>query len=400
MSSRSSLLPLLYSADIVPTSLPHHTHLIDTYFSSDDLPHPSLDSPIPTLPSDIEHSRTIVLQATQELNDLLQGPRGIRKFPTQHTHLATNLEVAETPLKQILRMGIAHRVFSEPRPGILTHSAASRLIREDEDIRARVGAGVEKLWLAAGRIVDALERWKGRGNTEETGFALAHGEPFYNVPANDSARTARFAKAMSSFTAGLVCALVHLVKGFAWEKLESGGTIVDVGGSTGDAAFALARQYRDRKFKFAVQDLSEVVAGVDADRLAEAKELGVEFQAHDFFEIQPVQGADVYVFRWILHNLPDAYCVRMLRALEPALKKDARVLVMEMVLSPLGALPNDVERKVRAMDLTMLETGNARERELEEWQKLVASSDERFVWRGMRQPEGSRLAVLEWVWDG
>ena len=58
----------------------------------------------------------------------------------------------------------------------------------------------------------------------------------------------------------------------------------------------------------------------------------ITFTHHDFFEPQPVQ-ADVYFFRHVLHDWPDADCVRILQALIPALKDGARVLISE------GAMP-------------------------------------------------------------
>jgi hypothetical protein len=56
----------------------------------------------------------------------------------------------------------------------------------------------------------------------------------------------------------------------------------------------------------------------------------VSFMSHDFFTPQTVV-ADVYLLRWILHNWSDKYCVRILRALIPALKPGARVIVNEDV---------------------------------------------------------------------
>jgi hypothetical protein len=57
-----------------------HTQRIDDYLSKQSLPHPSFDTNAPvdlSLTPELEQSRIIVLQATQELNDLLQGPRDL-----------------------------------------------------------------------------------------------------------------------------------------------------------------------------------------------------------------------------------------------------------------------------------------------------------------------------------
>ena len=155
-------------------------------------------------------------------------------------------------------------------------------------------------------------------------------------------RAKRFGLAMSSFTTGPGYSLSHLNNGFPWDSILDGGTVIDIGGSTGDAAFALASAYPH--LHFVVQELPEVVAN------AKEREGGdVKFMIHDMFEEQPVEGkgADVYLLRWVLHNWPDAKCVAILRALIPALKRGERVLVMDFVMPPFGVLPNDLKRKLR-----------------------------------------------------
>ena len=47
----------------------------------------------------------------------------------------------------------------------------------------------------------------------------------------------------------------------------------------------------------------------------------------------------------------------------------------------------------------MLEVGNARERELEEWKALLIEADARFKFHGLHQPPGSALAIFEAIWD-
>jgi len=54
----------------------------------------------------------------------------------------------------------------------------------------------------------------------------------------------------------------------------------------------------------------------------------------------------------------------------------------------------------RAMDLTMLELQNARERELDDWAGLFKQADARFKFLGGKQPPGSNLWIMEAVWEG
>lgn len=57
-----------------------HTHQIDECLIKNCLPYPSFDAEGPVdlgLPPNLEQSRATALQASEELNDLLQGPRDL-----------------------------------------------------------------------------------------------------------------------------------------------------------------------------------------------------------------------------------------------------------------------------------------------------------------------------------
>lgn len=47
----------------------------------------------------------------------------------------------------------------------------------------------------------------------------------------------------------------------------------------------------------------------------------------------------------------------------------------------------------------MLEICNARERDLDEWKSLFVQADARFKFKGVTQPEGSTLALIEASWE-
>ena len=51
---------------------------------------------------------------------------------------------------------------------MIAHTAASRLLREDERVNAWVASTCEDMWPAATRVVDALERWPGGEEPNET----------------------------------------------------------------------------------------------------------------------------------------------------------------------------------------------------------------------------------------
>lgn len=177
---------------------------------------------------------------------------------------------------------------------------------------------------------------------------------------------------MKLITRGPGFDLKFIVDGFSLNDLSDGSTIVDIGGSTGSTALELARAFPDKNFTFVVQDLPETIASIPS---TQANELGKSFMPNDFFTPQPVAGADVYLVRWTLHDWSNACCLDIIRALIPALKKGARVLVMEIVLPTPGSMENEAERKVRAMDLVMFQIENAEEREQKGWRGLFERTD-------------------------
>lgn len=144
------------------------------------------------------------------------------------------------------------------------------------------------------------------------------------------------------------------------------GLLVDIGGGQGRLGKALAACYSE--LQIVVQDLPPIVEkairmATDEDPQQQLSHQNrVSFQAHDFFQQQPVHGAAAYFFRWVLHNWSDEVCIDILRNLVPALLPRARILVNEVCV-PNSAGPNSTDekpplwrlRQLRQMDLSMLE---------------------------------------------
>jgi hypothetical protein len=51
------------------------------------------------------------------------------------------------------------------------------------------------------------------------------------------------------------------------------------------------------------------------------------------------------------------------------------------------------------MDLNMLSLLNAKERDADGYKQLFALADERYKFLGASTPKGSRMSIMEAVWD-
>lgn len=203
----------------------------------------------------------------------------------------------------------------------------------------------------------------------------------------------RASRAMVAFTKGFNLDTRALTNGYDWSTI---GTLVDLGGANGHVAVDLARA--NPKLRCIVQELPEIVEKAKNDIPPDMVDR-VSLVPHSFFDPQPAS-ADAYLFRQIFHNWSDVYGLKMLRALVPAMKKGAKVIINDNIVPPPGVLPPMQEKAVRAMDMIMLSLFNSREREKSDWEKLFAEADPRFGNVKVWTPAGSQLGLVEATWSG
>ena len=69
------------------------------------------------------------------------------------TDLATQVPLHEHDIRRIIRYAIAHhRVFCEPKPGFVAHSAASQVLAENASIRDALGMLFDESWPAFSKV--------------------------------------------------------------------------------------------------------------------------------------------------------------------------------------------------------------------------------------------------------
>lgn len=306
-------------------------------------------------------------------------------------------------LARALRHAMTNKIFQEPASGFIAHTAASKMLAQDASLQAWVGLNGEDFLPAGAHTLEALRADPEATSLTRTGFNHAWGtvdkEPMFATFGKDPPRGKRFAAAMASLTGGEGYEVRYLVDNYDFSEINNNkGTLVDVGGSHGFVCVDLAKKWD--KMKFVVQDLAKTISSAPEPICADEEVAQrISLQVHDFFTEQPVKDADVYYFRWILHNYSTPYAVKILKNLVPALKPGARVIINDHCLREPGAENHWDEKVMRSMDLLMLTLLNAQERTEKEFEELFRAADERFVFKGVSRPEGCRMSIIEAVWQ-
>ncbi|KAF4628102.1 hypothetical protein G7Y89_g10046 [Cudoniella acicularis] len=416
-----------------------HTSKVDAYLISHNLPTPSFNISYPPklpLPAEIQASRDAVLEATDELTALMLGPieslipppnswicvTAIQRFgiatsfpPTTTStfpQIATACSLSESDTRRILRQAMAFYIFYEPSPGIVAHTASSKALAEIPPVGAFIGFVSEEMLPASTRLVDAMQKWPGSEEPNQAGFALTYETdiPMFDVVSRHPRRAQQMGKAMSFMHSRPGESVRFLLECFKWGAIATTpAVLVDVGGAKGTVAMEIARSFPE--MKCVVQDTPEVIEGSQVpEDLQEGERLW--FMPHDFFQEQPVKGADIYLVRNVLHDWSDKYAIRILQNLIKALKKGARVLVVDRclpapgVVSPYQSRQASIELLLtlvsinRCHDLYMKGIQNARERDPDDWAQFFESADPRFRFHGVDTPKGSILSFMCATWEG
>ena len=123
------------------------------------------------------------------------------------------------------------------------------------------------------------------------------------------------------------------------------GVVVELGASEGQSSIAIARRYPE--IRCIVQDLGATVNNTAKSNLSLDIRDRVSFMKHSFWDEQPIKGADIYLFRWTLHDWSNAAATKILKNLVPAMKPGAKVLISDNVIPAFGTTSTYLERGIR-----------------------------------------------------
>ncbi|KAG8911488.1 hypothetical protein FRC00_006407 [Tulasnella sp. 408] len=347
--------------------------------------------------------------------------------------------VPASKVSRFLRFLASRGIFEEIAPDVWRHTEASRLMdsglkyeeiardpinrfAKGTPIPAWISHTVEQGGMAAVSMVTALreDRYKKSHDVSETPFNKIYGT---NVPfwqwLEQEGRVLNATKALE-----LNNNRTFDFSYYPWKSLPLDSTIVDVGGGVG-SAMTVVLPLTPTGTKAIIQELSHPVlehakvfwAERDPKAISEKR---VVLQHHDFFQTQPVKGADVYFVRFILHNWSDEACIEILKNLHDAADDKSRLLIVEAVVSHAchdvgslkdsgveGAYPTPMPKPLPAnggravgfeacFDIHMMNVLNGGERTYEQFRQIA----EEAGWRPKKvyqTDELSSLKILEFI---
>jgi hypothetical protein len=280
--------------------------------------------------------------------------------PTTLEDAATATGTHAPTLARLLRALAALGLVRRTEGGRFVRTEVGELLRSDHPRSPRSKAVMftePYLHRAGEHLADAV-----RSGGEV--FTQANGTGFWDDLAQHPDEAATFDAAMSGHGAAQADALL--------ETCDFGGvgTVVDVGGGKGGMARALLE--RRPGLRVVVADRAETVRA--AATLFEGAKFDGRWEAlpTDFFEAVP-EGGDAYVLAQILHDWPDAECLRILGVVRAAMGPDARLWIVEDVL-PDDPGPEPEEPFLPLLDLTMLVCFGAQERTAPEYEQLLQTA--------------------------
>ncbi|KAK6829706.1 s-adenosyl-l-methionine-dependent methyltransferase [Apiospora arundinis] len=322
--------------------------------------------------SSVDPNTTIELaEASRELEQLVLGPRQTLGMMGLSIHDASSLGVIvnfdipnlvpsqgsisfaelsaqcgldEDRLTRVLRYAMINHIFREEPAGHVRHTPLSTHLAQSPVFCDFLRTLANVFHPACASLPTALSRWpQTRSMTEAAhGVARQTDLTFYDWLEREENAVLRlsFDKGMEGISRGGQRLQDTDLRAYPWRELREGG------GGCGCGHFARDLSEAHPSFSIIVQDLPRVIRQTIKDQKRNSSSFkSVTYQAHNCFEEQPVKAADVYFMRHVFHNHPDAECVTILKALLPALKPGARVLVSEYIVPPSAELSGGLSTK-------------------------------------------------------
>jgi hypothetical protein len=214
--------------------------------------------------------------------------------------------------------------------------------------------------------------------TGKTAMEHVYGMPIFDFLAQNPAEAAQFSEAMVGIHGGEPAAVAEAY------DFSGFGTIVDVGGATGNMLAHILKKYPQPGG--VLFDLPHVVADAPALLRAHGVEARVSIEHGSFFE-GVTAGGDAYILSHIIHDWSEAQCATILGQVRRAMKPTSKLLIVEFVL-PEGDTPHFG----KLADMIMLAIPGGEERTAAEYGTLLAASGLRVT---RVVPTASDVSIVE-----
>lgn len=151
-----------------------------------------------------------------------------------------------------------------------------------------------------------------------------------------------------------------------------------MGGGIGNIATSIALKYPS--LTLIVEDIPAVTAQAEKHITSLNLSSRVSFIPHDFFTPQPpaAHEAGAYFLSHVLHDWPGDKCKDILRHVISAMAPTSKVVLCESCIPDPGSVTELQEAMIRAQDLGMFCFLGARERSVGDFERLVASVNEKL----------------------
>ena len=217
-------------------------------------------------------------------------------------------------------------------------------------------------------------------STGKTAFENIHGMPVFDYLGQHPDEASLFSETMVGIHGGEPPAVA------AAYDFSTFGTIVDIGGATGNMLAEILTRHKSARGILA--DLPHVEKDAKAFLAAKGVAQRVKVEPHDFFKSVP-QGGDAYILSHVIHDWSEAQCLTILGNVRKAMKPEARLLLIEMVLPG-----KDEPHFGKILDMVMLALPGGEERTASEYEALLAKAGFKLT---RVVPTASTVSVIEAV---
>ena len=295
-------------------------------------------------------SQFVITAAEMRLADhLADGPRSAQELAAV---TGTNPRALHRFMRTLASLG----VLADSGGGRFAVTPLGAALKTDAPGSARSTV----LAMGGSVIRQAFAEFRYSLETGNTALEKVAGMPFFDYLAQHPDEAAQFSEAMVGIHGAEPPAVA------AAYDFSTCGTIVDVGGATGNMlGHILKRHPKPRGVLF---DRPHVVTDAPALLRAHGVEDRVTIEHGNFFERVP-PGGDAYILSHIIHDWNEEQCLTILGNCRSAMKPGARLLLVEFVL-PEG----DVPHFGKIADMVMLVVPGGEERTGPEYGVLLAAA--------------------------